>query len=179
MSKKATHFGTCQACGSVQKLPNGELANHGYTVKWGFFQRTCPGSRRLPFEQSYDFVEQCIDSAKLNIKYTKQDIEKWLNNDTNTIMWHHYVTGRGGGRRVWIKGKIVDGEIQLENDVVIKSLIKYSLYGTDSEIARKLDLKYVASLERRIKELNEYIEWQQKRVDSWIEGELTPIKKVS
>ena len=40
---KATHDGECQLCGRMQKLPDGRLAKHGYTTRWGFFQGVCPG----------------------------------------------------------------------------------------------------------------------------------------
>lgn len=51
MTEKATHVGTCQICGCVQKLPGGVLARHGYTLEYGFQNGTCSGSQNLPFEQ--------------------------------------------------------------------------------------------------------------------------------
>lgn len=61
---KATHYGTCQSCGSFQKLPGGALALHGYTKEWGFFNGTCSGSRHLPFEKSRDYAKECIVKAR-------------------------------------------------------------------------------------------------------------------
>lgn len=60
MKNKATHYGTCQLCGSLQKLPNGVLANHGYQIHWHEFHGTCPGSGQLPFEVARDFAEYHI-----------------------------------------------------------------------------------------------------------------------
>ncbi len=49
---KATHNGTCQACGRTQAVrANGRLAKHGYTVDYGYFSGTCSGSDKLPLEQ--------------------------------------------------------------------------------------------------------------------------------
>jgi hypothetical protein len=61
---KATHSGHCQACGSLQKLPNGRLSNHGYKVEYGFFSGICRGSKFMPFEVSHDQVERYIAEAK-------------------------------------------------------------------------------------------------------------------
>lgn len=49
---KATHNGTCQACGRVQAVNNktGRLAKHGYTVDYGYFSGTCSGSDKAPLE---------------------------------------------------------------------------------------------------------------------------------
>lgn len=57
MKTKASHYGTCQLCGSLQKLPNGVLASHGYQIEWNQFHGICSGSGRAPFEQSKDFAE--------------------------------------------------------------------------------------------------------------------------
>ena len=64
MKDKATHFGTCQLCGSFQKLPGGVLADHGYNLNWGSFVGTCHGSRRAPFEQSKAYVEAEIANGQ-------------------------------------------------------------------------------------------------------------------
>ena len=62
-SNKATHSGTCQICGHFQKLPNGRLSLHGYTVQWNCFVGDCTGSRYLPFEVSIDQIQAAIRSA--------------------------------------------------------------------------------------------------------------------
>ena len=60
MKNKATHYGTCQLCGSLQKLPDGVLATHGYQIHWNQFHGTCRGTGHQPFEQSKDLAEQQI-----------------------------------------------------------------------------------------------------------------------
>jgi hypothetical protein len=47
---KATHNGTCQACGRKQAYTPRGIANHGYTTRWGFFSGTCAGSNHAPLE---------------------------------------------------------------------------------------------------------------------------------
>jgi hypothetical protein len=64
MKDKATHYGTCQLCGSFQKLPGGVLASHGYNISWGSFVGTCHGSGRAPFEQSKAYVEAEIANGQ-------------------------------------------------------------------------------------------------------------------
>jgi len=65
MKTKATHYGTCQLCGSLQKLPNGVLANHGYQVDWHQFHGICHGAGHPPFEQSKDFAVDQLRRAEL------------------------------------------------------------------------------------------------------------------
>lgn len=62
---KATKIGTCQLCGSNQKLPKGRLAKHGYSVEYGWgFNGVCKGSGHLPFEISKDFAVASLTCAK-------------------------------------------------------------------------------------------------------------------
>lgn len=66
---KATKIGTCQLCGSAQKLPNGRLAKHGYTIAYGWgFNGVCDGSGHLPFEVSKDYAEATLISAKTRLE---------------------------------------------------------------------------------------------------------------
>lgn len=75
-SNKATHSGHCQACGRLQKLPNGKLSKHGYTVEHGFFSGVCRGTNYLPFEQSCDQVRRYIGEAKSEVEFlTKRRTE--------------------------------------------------------------------------------------------------------
>jgi hypothetical protein len=63
MKVQATHKGHCQVCGSLQKLPNGRMAKHGYTTKHGFFEGTCAGSDKLPYQVSCELIPASIDAA--------------------------------------------------------------------------------------------------------------------
>jgi hypothetical protein len=66
----ATHFGHCQLCGALQKLPGGRLSLHGYTTRYGYFSGVCRGARHLPFEKSYHLVLDAIDNASKQLHDT-------------------------------------------------------------------------------------------------------------
>ena len=68
MKTKATHYGTCQLCGSLQKLPNGVLALHGYEVDWNQFHGICRGAGHAPFEQSKELAVEEMRRAELFLK---------------------------------------------------------------------------------------------------------------
>lgn len=83
---KATQIGTCQICGSAQKLPNGRLAKHGYTVEYGWgFNGVCNGSGKLPFEISKEYAEETLSCAKTRLENLVppseklEDIVEWRN----------------------------------------------------------------------------------------------------
>lgn len=63
-NRKATHNGTCQACGAVHAVnaKTGRLAKHGYTVKWGYFDGVCMGADELPMEHDTEVAERVIES---------------------------------------------------------------------------------------------------------------------
>lgn len=71
------HKGTCQICGRSQKLPGGVLSKHGYTTRWGFFEKVCPGSGHLPFEVSADMIERCRDSAAASAVEARQQAAQY------------------------------------------------------------------------------------------------------
>ena len=64
---KATHYGTCQICNSLQKAPGGRLAKHGYDVAYGFFNGVCRGSHELPYEVSNELLVSILAGIKVSI----------------------------------------------------------------------------------------------------------------
>lgn len=62
---KATHNGNCQCCGRLQAVSAKDdlLAQHGYTVDWGFFNGVCSGANRLPLQLDRTVADAAI--AKL------------------------------------------------------------------------------------------------------------------
>ena len=70
---KAKHIGTCQICGSAQKLPGGRLASHGYTVRWGFFSGICAGTNHLPLEESCDYLKIAKTACEKQLETCKPD----------------------------------------------------------------------------------------------------------
>lgn len=79
---KATHNGTCQACGRSQAVSrkHGTLAKHGYTTESGYFNGTCSGSDRRPLEQetthNVDVVAAVRDWANKQDMFADGNIEK-------------------------------------------------------------------------------------------------------
>jgi hypothetical protein len=61
MKTKGQHRGHCQKCGAIQVvLPNGTLADHGYTVPNGYFRGICQGSHELPLQVSRVITDAII-----------------------------------------------------------------------------------------------------------------------
>jgi hypothetical protein len=78
---KATHNGTCQACGRQHAVrTSGRLADHGYTTAWGFFHGICQGAGHQPLELATELNVQIVadyraHAAKLD-KEAQGDITK-------------------------------------------------------------------------------------------------------
>lgn len=68
-NNQATHYGTCQVCGSVQKADRhtNRLAAHGYTLAYGWQSGSCSGSHQLPYEVSKDYLEATLKSCREQI----------------------------------------------------------------------------------------------------------------
>ena len=80
---KATHNGTCQACGRKQAY-RGTIAKHGYTVDYGYFSGTCGGSDRQPLELETSYNVETVaairdwadqQDAKADSNITKVPVE--------------------------------------------------------------------------------------------------------
>lgn len=68
-NNRATHYGTCQICGSLQKAnrKTNRLADHGYTLAYGFQSGTCTGSGELPFEVCKAYAEEVLALYKRQV----------------------------------------------------------------------------------------------------------------
>lgn len=185
---KSTHQGICQGCGRMQKLPNGKLSKHGYTVDNGWFNGVCMGSDHLPFEQSKDEIEGYIKSANESAKVTRSMIVKILaNDDPNDVYYHGY--DRLSYQYFWVKGKLsVDGhevlitytyrdkEINERNRDASKP---YREELNDEEYLKVLAHHYnkrkTNEMERTAKAADEYAAWQEDRIKGWTPKELTKV----
>ena len=69
--RSATHRGCCQICGKSHKVnvKTGLLAEHGYTIDFGYFSGSCAGSHQLPINVSVDFLKSELD--RIEKEYTK------------------------------------------------------------------------------------------------------------
>lgn len=191
---KATHKGTCQCCGSLQKLPSGFLSNHGYTVDWGMFNGTCQGAGHKPFEQSTDLIEMFIDQAKTQLNSINKEIDEVSDSTDSEQVWYkRYVPTTYGKKSntVWEKrGLLLDRVISdtcaswkwdsLPNDTkdVNRGKPNVGGYGvsTISEAVKFENAKYTAVLSRKIVKIEEYITWQEERIANWTEQPLTKLK---
>lgn len=79
---RATHNGTCQICGNEQAVnaKSGKIAKHGYTVEWGYFEGTCPGSDELPLQKgeaaARDMMLHLDNQAERDDENARGTIEK-------------------------------------------------------------------------------------------------------
>lgn len=192
---KATHMGECQICGRMQKLPNGRLAAHGYTVEHGWFNGICPGSGGLPFEQSFDLIEKNMERADEEADDAQSEADRLLSGevDGNFAWVSHFFPAeyRLKGGYEWIKTVIyeekktiydyswnvhfyiVNNKRNVEERITIQN---YGPHTTLKEMQVELNGKYATGfLKRRAESLRKYVAWQAKRIQDWKFAELTPI----
>lgn len=201
MSSKAKFEGTCQGRGSFQKLPDGRLSNHGYTVDWGFFQGTCRGSKELPFEQDFLLIHKFINEVTKDIEnlVTKRD-EVLQSTDNKNV----YRNIHSSGQHTWEQREIIVEEIPYSSgggsyfkfewfysDEEIEKLKKTHRYGYKhlleagahghhkslEDCVKAQNKRYADYLTAQIQKNQSYIEWQQERIKNWKPKELTPIEK--
>ena len=191
--KKATHEGTCQVCGKLHKLPHG-LSVHGYTVDFGFFSGVCRGSYGKPFEKSHDLISKSITDAKNLIEEHKTAIQEL--STAPKVIWKRQYNWKG---QPWSKYNFKVVEVEEENSVIggdyIKPVVEESKFRSEAETLKLHSLKNiyinrksanevlveknrerVFFLKREITKLEEYINWQNKRIENWEEKDLTPIQ---
>lgn len=110
MHMKSTHSGHCQACGSLQKLPNGKMSLHGYTVDHGYFSGVCQGAKELPFELSCALIKKFIVSAKAHLASIEATQHALRQPATSTTCWvRPYMSGNYRGFKggyVWMQAEV-------------------------------------------------------------------------
>ncbi len=193
---KAEFDGTCQLCGRVQRLPNGVLSKHGYTVEWGFFNGQCPGSSGLPYEQSTDLIAGAIVSQQSSIasSQARAAILRDPNSDENTgsTCWvnEYVVDARRLGAYTWRKVELKH-EATAHDDFVVHT---YTYVGADQKVKRidyipyelKDNVKGVRMhmneqrakqvFDKDVEQRTKYVQWLQKRVTDWTAQPLIPRK---
>jgi hypothetical protein len=182
-------------------LPSGHLAKHGYTVRWGFFEGVCPGSDRLPFEQSTDAIEDAVQHVRSDIIATESEIARYedLSDPVNdgSAVWVQVYTDEYR----WVKARLHDfttdsttyapSQISRcsfttveefrnrrgEQKPITKSIEAYSDAWKMHDIrewARYLNRKFAAQLVKRNESRRQWLVWQQERVAKWAPAPLTP-----
>jgi hypothetical protein len=111
MAKKATHRGTCQCCGRLQKLPGGLLSKHGYTVDWGYFNGVCWGAHHQPLELD----RKILDGAILRLN---EEAEYALTHDPVNVVCNVARERRYVGRRSVHSG----GEVAFDDFEAFRAL---------------------------------------------------------
>lgn len=200
MKMKATHSGSCQCCGAVQKLPAGVLAKHGYTTKWGFFTGTCAGSGSRPYEEAYDLIERFISNAETRKQGMQAFSERLTAPPAEGTTKAYYNVYRKGNmyKRAgyeWMEVELTftvhtssDSEwmsVQYTHpdSARLERLDLYSAipHGTLDPLAfvAHLNAKRAAALVNDIAEIDRYIAWQEKRITEWKPAPLIPITEVA
>ena len=189
---KSTHQGSCQICGSVQCLPGGVLAKHGYTTRWGFFEGTCSGSGWEPFELSKDLVEPAVMRCKATIESILQEVANYENMASEVngrdVAWHVVSVGRDRMRN-WEQVKLVQFESEIHGSGEDARTL-YRIMGRDSlgklhqihngcngpwsmklssvrAWAHAMNAEYVRHLRSVISARRDWVKWQEERLANW------------
>jgi hypothetical protein len=178
---KATHFGTCQICGSEQKLPEGVLSLHGYTTRWGFFSGVCSGARHLPFEKSTDLILGAIayqESAVIpDLEAQAARLHAGELREDGKTFKHHYNrrTATSSWGLVEIKATDKPGLFEIDGDRFWASFHGTGLNTVD-DLRRHFGRNYADHLLGKCGQIRQWVKWQRERLANWQPTELKPIK---
>lgn len=175
---KATHYGECQVCGHRQKLPNGKLSNHGYSVRAGFFEGTCRGAKKLPFELDKSLIDGSIEMANAQLQNLKSQISA-QRDGTGPLFCRIYDRH---ARHSLLANRIVEVLEIAENGKYsyIHPSTKQLTEGHNLGYNRERAIEYLRKerifhLESSAKQIEQYIGWQQQRIKDWSPKPLQPI----
>lgn len=195
-NRAAVNDGTCQVCGSRQKLPAGRIAKHGYTTQFGFFSGTCIGSDELPFEQSTDVIEEAIRNAEEKkdlFAHMQREVLFNQKSDRGWVKLYRAATVYTAGGYYWAECEfratpftageqtfdVVEflhpGEGNRKEAWV--SAHNKGIYAAENTVASYINatnLKYADFVGAQIAEIERYVAWQQKRVNEWKPQPLLP-----
>lgn len=183
---KATHQGSCQRCGRIQKLPSDRLSLHGYTKQWGFFNGTCPGSRALPYELDCSLCRAAVawaDAEIVRLQTKAVEVRQPVTEPKGRvrdysrryITWeditvlsttHTYETGRTFKLYHYIDSQGRQHRLDFYNNRPSDEL----------EAANRLNESYAKAVyDAQIAQLQQYRSWQQERVTNW---KLQPLQEI-
>jgi len=186
---KATNRGTCQWCGRIQKLPNGAISLHGYTVQHGFFNGECRGSFWEPYELSCDLIQESVDRATEYKAGLEAQIVELSKLATEPKAWYDEYVGRKFKGDTGYQWRLIELYIKPEDEGKDYPWIWYTnhkgqpermnLSGIDAPLlsaANKLNTYRIRFLQKSIAELDEYIARQTKRIKEWELKPLLPLQ---
>jgi hypothetical protein len=179
--KPATHRGSCQICGNVQKLPDGVLSKHGYTKQWGFFSGTCPGSGWRPFEVAFDRIQGAITDTRQAVARLEAEAAALRTAPVElpaaTAPFHDY-NGRLGGYVESTVTVYADAERSVRFVLPsgrIEPGSRYSCFGPVEAAVVKLREQRCGRIARAVGQREQYIAWQEQRIREWAPAELQPV----
>ena len=180
---KATHSGSCQICGRVQKLPGNVLSLHGYTTRWGFFEGTCPGSKHSPFETSCALIKTYRDNAVVNAAMSRELAAAHLQGEGRLEAEQRVKEGRYGVTRILRAVTLSPVETVYQSGWVgHSSLLTFPDGSTESDRdtvegkAKSLHASSARRASQRAAQLEEYAAWQTERLQNWKPGTLIPVQ---
>lgn len=166
------------------------LSLHGYAVRWNQFVGQCPGSKHKPYELSCGLIERFIKNAKEQRAAVQDRIGKLNEPATEPKAWiHEYISTNRQFRSQYEDREAtifesMDGEFKtlyfFDQRGRREPLFTHSIYAKDPlEAATEMNRKFAENqLQPIIKQLTEYIRWQQKRVTDWKLSPLRDLKEV-
>lgn len=189
MATRAEFQGTCQICGSMQKLPRGVLSKHGYDVRWGFFNGVCTGAGHLPFEQSKDLIEDAIAHALKSADGADahaRELEKPATEPKATCHIYREASQCKSYEKAgyaWVTGTVTRTDTSrygMWHTVTADDGRVYSVHADSYRddaltVATRQNRDYAKVRRNDAKRLREYAEWQQRRIANWKPQELTPV----
>ena len=197
---KSIYKGTCQVCGSVQRLHNGSntIYNHGFTRSGGFGYWTsapCWGSNHQPLQISCDIVEDTIRAAydqrdKLIELRTAQEEETgdlkhfvFKRENHETLQVRAYVSNYSYKTTTWGNGKttyefLIELTEYATKEVHEQDFGRYNEYRgflTEDQCLQIFRDNEIDRLNIDIKELNLYAREQSEVLDNWVAKPLIKI----
>jgi hypothetical protein len=181
---KATHSGECQICGKRQKLPNGLLSNHGYSVKWNMFLGICPGAIVLPYELSCDAIKENlvhVQSRIDNLEARLLEIQLRTGSIGYVMLYKSPTWEDRTGGYYWEELEFIEKEAGYGSIGYVlqcgKQVFNHGLYSRTVEgMAREGDQKYIKHvLSPRIRGLKNYKQWAIDRIANWQLKDLTHV----
>lgn len=179
MAKKATHRGACQLCGHDQKLPGGKLSLHGYAVMWATFVGSCPGSRGLPLEVSFDLIEAAEKLARENAASARASAAKVR--EDRSVFWVLEYRPATWDRRhsgyEWRALKLDEVEIgPFSYSYQNRYTKRTDRYAARGDIHAEANGAKADAIEAKAAELDRYADWLDERLRTWKPGTLRPVE---
>lgn len=179
---KATHYGTCQACGRRQLLPGGVLAKHGYELSHGFMNGVCMGAGHLPYEQSCDLIERTIRNAVAVAAARREQADAQLAVPMGSLtcsrkVYHPELSSRTRGSvHLWEHGELQGADITTFEFVYDggRKRERVRQGGQAASIAMAMRRDYAAALLRLAADQDAYADAQRRRIADWQPTDLTP-----